>query len=260
MSRRRNGPRPPKPPNAVQRQGLRRTKPNIDADLNLSNWLRPLTAALNAQGGLTFFRTDIDDAMTVITATSVLDDLLKILIIFHAGRVPSTAHAARMFDYPGPLASFSAKIDLCFLMGKLLPDMRFDLDIIRNIRNDFCHTLVMNSFEDPAVKLKCAKLRTHQTYIDDEKLQSLMQLYGSHELTAKKEFCKTVLMLIILILAMIVRRFSEIKILSGHSEEINQMTTGIFDNFFSGLKARAEAEQENETSGPALSEIARESA
>jgi DNA-binding MltR family transcriptional regulator len=44
---------------------------------------------------------------------------------------------SEFFRSSGPLGSFSAKIDLAYLMGSLTKDAWHDLDLMKNIRNKF---------------------------------------------------------------------------------------------------------------------------
>jgi hypothetical protein len=60
----------------------------------------------------------------------------------------------RLFSYEknGPLANFSAKINLGYAVGILTSDMRRDLDNIRHIRNRFAHTPQPLKFRDTKIK------------------------------------------------------------------------------------------------------------
>jgi DNA-binding MltR family transcriptional regulator len=72
-----------------------------------------------------------------------------------------------MFDPGGPLGSFSAKIDLAFLVGMLSKEAIQDLHIIRKIRNKFAHEMKVKSFDASRVRdlikdlrvIKQAKIR-----------------------------------------------------------------------------------------------------
>jgi hypothetical protein len=56
-----------------------------------------------------------------------------------------------MFEYPGPLSSFGAKIQLGYAIGLYGVIVRKDLDIIRRIRNAFAHAKKPISFDTPQV-------------------------------------------------------------------------------------------------------------
>lgn len=70
----------------------------------------------------------------------------------------------RLFAGNGPLTTFSAKIDLCRLLGMLTDMVRADLHIIRDVRNEFAHQIAHKeqhtklSFETTHIRDKCFAL------------------------------------------------------------------------------------------------------
>lgn len=58
------------------------------------------------------------------------------------------------------LRSFSARIEAAYSLGLISPDVREDLNIIREIRNEFAHSLHGLSFEHEWVINKCKELKT----------------------------------------------------------------------------------------------------
>lgn len=69
----------------------------------------------------------------------------------------------RLFRRGGPLDSFSTKIDLARLLGVISPVVASDLHIIREIRNEFAHSVLdLNSsplsFDIGRIKDKCLAL------------------------------------------------------------------------------------------------------
>lgn len=70
----------------------------------------------------------------------------------------------RLFSKSGPLSSFSAKIDLARLLRMVSETVRGDLHIIRDIRNEFAHSVLAKddsvlSFNSPHIKDKIFALR-----------------------------------------------------------------------------------------------------
>jgi hypothetical protein len=70
----------------------------------------------------------------------------------------------RLFGRSGPLSSFSAKIDLSRLLSIVSPVIASDLHIVREIRNEFAHSVLdRNSmapaFSAPHITDKCLALR-----------------------------------------------------------------------------------------------------
>lgn len=51
----------------------------------------------------------------------------------------------RLFRHNGPLSTFSARLDMAFALYLIGEKTRHDLDIIRDIRNDFAHDLEVGS-------------------------------------------------------------------------------------------------------------------
>ncbi|OWY27324.1 hypothetical protein [Herbaspirillum robiniae] len=79
---------------------------------------------------------------------------------------------SRLFGSNGPLSTFSAKIDLCSLLGLISGTIKSDLHIIREIRNEFAHQIVHRSehtklnfisahINDKCKALKCVAHENH---------------------------------------------------------------------------------------------------
>jgi DNA-binding MltR family transcriptional regulator len=56
-----------------------------------------------------------------------------------------------LFDFNGPIGTFSAKIKLAYAMGLISAEVRNALDRIRGIRNKFAHLQHPLNFEDAAI-------------------------------------------------------------------------------------------------------------
>jgi len=67
----------------------------------------------------------------------------------------------------GPLASFSAKIDLAYLMRIITADIREKLHTIRRIRNEFAHNLAPLTFESPKIRSMCEKNLIRPSYVSE---------------------------------------------------------------------------------------------
>jgi DNA-binding MltR family transcriptional regulator len=78
----------------------------------------------------------------------------------------------RLFKPSGPLGSFSAKIDLFFILNLISKKAHTDLVIIKNVRNDFAHRLKIRDFMSPSIRDKVKNLslvETHVTHGDRNK-------------------------------------------------------------------------------------------
>jgi hypothetical protein len=69
-----------------------------------------------------------------------------------------------LFRRSGPLSSFSAKIDLARLLGMTSDVIHSDLHILRNIRNEFAHSIMGRdsfalTFQSPRIREKCMEIR-----------------------------------------------------------------------------------------------------
>jgi hypothetical protein len=64
-----------------------------------------------------------------------------------------------LFDFNGPLGTFSAKILVAYAFNLFGPDTRHDLDLIRLLRNQFAHSRKSFNFEMAPVANVCAHLK-----------------------------------------------------------------------------------------------------
>jgi hypothetical protein len=93
--------------------------------------------------------TSTDRAAAIVSA-AFLDDRLAAALkarLHHNKNITD-----KMFDPSGPLGSFSAKIDLAFLIGMFTKDSIDDLHIIRNVRNEFAHKLKTKTFNSQRIR------------------------------------------------------------------------------------------------------------
>src|SRR5574341_2026101 len=96
---------------------------------------------------VTIYYQESDRAVAIL-ATSYLEVLLEKLL---RTKLIRNRVVNRLFTGNGPLASLSARIDICYALG-LMPDYVLqDLTLIRRIRNHFAHHLNEASFQDEAV-------------------------------------------------------------------------------------------------------------
>lgn len=97
------------------------------------------------------------DRGAVLVATAYCDELLKDLL--QSVFIKNKKISERLFDYPGPLSSFSARNDVARAAG-LTRDKEFHgLRMLNTIRNRHAaHSAKHFSFADPAVKELCAEM------------------------------------------------------------------------------------------------------
>ena len=93
-----------------------------------------------------------------VLAGALVEDALQFAIQTHFVYLPRNERD-KLFDYPGPLASFDAKIRVGYAMALYGPVIRNDLDVIRRIRNGFAHARKPITFDTPQVAKEMAKIQ-----------------------------------------------------------------------------------------------------
>jgi DNA-binding MltR family transcriptional regulator len=88
------------------------------------------------------------EALTVLISAASLDrELMRLLLT--KMRTLSDTRAKRIFE--GPLGRFVAKLDVAYAFDLIDDDLYQDLTVIRNIRNEFAHSVTDISFASPEV-------------------------------------------------------------------------------------------------------------
>jgi hypothetical protein len=75
----------------------------------------------------------------------------------------SNALSGDLFDYEGPIGTFSARINLAYALALFGKKTKHDLDLIRLMRNQFAHCRLPLRFDMPAVANVCAHLQIPDT-------------------------------------------------------------------------------------------------
>ncbi|ANQ27548.1 hypothetical protein OTK59_12780 [Vibrio natriegens] len=102
--------------------------------------------------------TKESDRAAALMSAAYLDEQLKLLLAANLGDDPKVK--ARFLGTGGVIDSFSARIDLAYLLGLIPHNIRYDLELIRRIRNDFAHTASQMNFETDSVKSRCYLFKT----------------------------------------------------------------------------------------------------
>ena len=92
-------------------------------------------------------------------AGSFLDAELDLLIRDYL--VSNARVAEDLFGQSRPISTFSARIDLAYLLGLIDIITHRDLHLIRKIRNDFGHNHLPLTFEDKTISSRCLALKLH---------------------------------------------------------------------------------------------------
>ncbi len=81
-----------------------------------------------------------------------LENLLKKYLVKDKKIIENT------FSYSGALGTFSSRIKMIYLLGIVDKKVYKDLELIRNIRNDFGHSAKFMSFDNESIKNRCQEL------------------------------------------------------------------------------------------------------
>jgi len=102
---------------------------------------------------------DESDHIEAVMGSTFLDDALKRAMLAQMQQdTLSDTQISQLFDANGPLAAFSARIQVAFALGIIGREARANLDCIRDIRNAFAHQKRRLQFSHPAVAQACLTL------------------------------------------------------------------------------------------------------
>lgn len=79
---------------------------------------------------------------SVITATALMDTMLEKVI---SAFIIEDADKKALFDYSGCMSTFSAKIEMSYVLGLISKELRDDLNRYRRIRNKCAHNIVIDA-------------------------------------------------------------------------------------------------------------------
>ncbi len=105
------------------------------------------------------------DRGAALLAAAFLDDVLDVML--RAAFVDDGEAVNKIMGAGRPLESFGARAHLAYCIGILGVDVYADINLIREIRNDFAHRHPTN-FEYPPIQAKCQKLRCVSVMLTDE--------------------------------------------------------------------------------------------
>lgn len=117
------------------------------------------------------FASGSDRALAVLYS-SLVEVLIKRLLNAKIRSELNSDDRDRLFGPQGPVGTFSSRIIVAYAFGLIGPDTRFNLDLIREIRNVFAHSRKPLSFDTKQVRAACAHLKipdiwgalTHQLF------------------------------------------------------------------------------------------------
>lgn len=106
---------------------------------------------------------DSDRAVAVIVGAMIENRLERGLKV----RMPTADKDAlnKVFQFSGPLGSFSAKIDVAYLNGLLTKDAYEDMVRFKDIRNKFAHKLDIRTFDSDSVRDSAKNFKLIEEYV-----------------------------------------------------------------------------------------------
>src|SRR5439155_15847845 len=112
------------------------------------------------------FRTfsQMPDQAVALICTAWIERSLERVILSRMTRL-TKSQRADLFVGLAPLATLTAKIRLAFALKIIGPSAVTDLEIIKDIRNQFAHSFHPLTFQTRAIALACRRLKTpERTY------------------------------------------------------------------------------------------------
>jgi hypothetical protein len=99
------------------------------------------------------------DRGCALMAASFLDYELEKLL--REKLVGSKNHLDTLFEFNGPLGTFSSRIRLSYSLGLIPKEIMLDLEIIRKVRNEFGHKYEPIYFDTSGIKDRLLNLKSH---------------------------------------------------------------------------------------------------
>lgn len=113
---------------------------------------------------------DSDRAVALIAAT-ILENRLERIILDRF--IDDKKIVKKITEFQGLMGSFSAKIDLSYMLGIYSKPAYNEMNIIRRIRNEFAHDLSVVDFRTHKIFEKVKSLKLVHEYVADPETDSL---------------------------------------------------------------------------------------
>jgi DNA-binding MltR family transcriptional regulator len=108
------------------------------------------------------------DRGALLIAAEFLAGLLKELITARMVKLTTKMHDELFKHSTGPLKALSARIKLAYTLGWIGPNMYADLNLIRNMRNEFAaHSHLSMRFTDQVLKKQCSSFKALNYFAGD---------------------------------------------------------------------------------------------
>jgi hypothetical protein len=98
------------------------------------------------------------DRAVAVLMGAIVEDALRRFILYHLREDLNSDDRTRLFGPEGALGTFSSKTVLAYALKLIGKTTRDDLDLIRNLRNEFAHSRRPLHFEFTEVEVVCSHL------------------------------------------------------------------------------------------------------
>lgn len=105
------------------------------------------------------------DRGAALLGAAFLDDVLE--LVLRSAMVDAPEVIDKLIGGGRALESFGSRAHLAYLMGLLGPDIYADINLIREVRNDFAHRQP-TSFDSEEIRDKCKRLQCVSVFYTDE--------------------------------------------------------------------------------------------
>ncbi len=105
------------------------------------------------------------DRGVALLAAAFLDDVLDVMI--RAALINDDEAVSKLCGIGRPLESFGARTHMAHCIGLLGADVYHDINLIREIRNDFAHRQP-TTFDAPQIMAKCERLKCVSFMLEDD--------------------------------------------------------------------------------------------
>jgi hypothetical protein len=110
-----------------------------------------------------------------IVGAAIIEEQLLLALVARMRPLPADMKR-KLFDGYGPLASFSAKIDLSYALHIVTKEQYEDLTAIRKIRNEFAHAIALLNFDSLAIRAHFKHFKTIEANVTDYQAYYLRKL------------------------------------------------------------------------------------
>ncbi|WP_292656181.1 MltR family transcriptional regulator, partial [Nitratifractor sp.] len=133
-----------------------------------------------------------DRGCALVAAAYLENEITALLLGFFVEQGKSATK--ELFDFNGPLGTFSSKIKIAFALGLISKETQISLDVIRRIRNDFAHLQDPLNFDVKEIL---------------QKIDNLLPSYKTSESAPREKFIKKVQALVAVIHLSLANTFNQ---------------------------------------------------